>query len=293
VPAASLRRALTKDEQKKIARVIVEYLESRQLEDRVGTAERGDIEVDGGTTIVRIWRYLDLAKFVSLISSKAIYFSCPTELDDPFEGYLPRSHILAYDEISRGVIDQFSKTNDFAIATGRIDRATATALIETIRNKLDTRTMLRDVNNRFGVNCWHRNEGESAAMWKMYGNCVAIESTKDRLIRALNDEQIHIDEVRYMDFDYDPIDKGHQHYGLMIKRKAFEHEHELRAYMPLTTPGEGQLVKCNLIELIAAIHVAPASATYYVDAVKYIVSQANLGTAISVTVSQLLDIPDY
>jgi|SRR5271163_202795 len=56
---------------------------------------------------MRIWRYIDLAKLVSMFSKKALYFDPPSELIDPFEGYMPRSHVKAHEEIaannSRGI----------------------------------------------------------------------------------------------------------------------------------------------------------------------------------------------
>ena len=39
----------------------------------------------------KIWRYMDLAKFISLLSKEALYFSCPADFNDPFEGFIPRN----------------------------------------------------------------------------------------------------------------------------------------------------------------------------------------------------------
>src|SRR5258706_406031 len=41
------------------------------------------------------------------------------------------------------------------------------------------------------VNCWHVNEGESAAMWDLYANSkgIAIRSTVGRLKKSLRPEQ--------------------------------------------------------------------------------------------------------
>jgi hypothetical protein len=69
------------------------------------------------------------------------------------------------------------------------------------------------VNRHFGVNCWHINEDESAAMWQLYGAAgsgIAIESSKANLESALKGDGIFVDQVRYMDFDRDEIGKGPQ-----------------------------------------------------------------------------------
>src|ERR1700694_1250808 len=61
---------------------------------------------------MRIWKYLDLAKLVSMLSSKALYFAPPSELNDPYEGYLPRSHVEAHEEIAHNILAQFKNTRD-------------------------------------------------------------------------------------------------------------------------------------------------------------------------------------
>jgi len=61
---------------------------------------------------MRIWRYLDLPKLVSMLSRGSLYFACPTEFSDPYEGYLPRSHVQAHIEITQKIIDQIRATRD-------------------------------------------------------------------------------------------------------------------------------------------------------------------------------------
>ena len=63
----------------------------------------------------KIWKYMDLAKFVSLLTTKSLYFSCPSQFDDPFEGSVPRSHAKAESEmIQRFVDDLLSLRPHFA-----------------------------------------------------------------------------------------------------------------------------------------------------------------------------------
>jgi len=58
-------------------------------------------ELDGRT----IWRYMDFAKFVSLLTGRVLYFACPAQFDDPYEGHLPRSHAEAWSEITQRLAD--------------------------------------------------------------------------------------------------------------------------------------------------------------------------------------------
>src|SRR5580658_1618683 len=41
----------------------------------------------------KLWRYMDFPKFMSLLTSKALYFANAVALDDPFEGSIPRRNI--------------------------------------------------------------------------------------------------------------------------------------------------------------------------------------------------------
>jgi hypothetical protein len=133
-------------------------------------------------------------------------------------------------------------------------------------------------------------------MWQLYtaaGQGIAIESTKDRLEAALSGDGIIVDQVRYMDFDSDEIEKGHRHYGLFLKRRSFAHEQELRATILLPKPGSGTQVPCDLDRLIARIHIFPKAPGYYAAAVKYAVEQAIPAISAPVVISRLLDPPDY
>ena len=133
-------------------------------------------------------------------------------------------------------------------------------------------------------------------MWQLYGSLgsgIAIESSAEVLKNELREDGINIDQVRYMDFEKDEIEKGHRHYGLFIKRKSFAHEQELRATILLPTPEKGHLVKCDMNKLIMKVHISPAAPQYYADAVKYVVSQAEVKIAAPVVASRLLDAPNY
>jgi hypothetical protein len=252
----------------------------------------------GDNEALKIWRYVELAKFVSMLATRTLYFPCAaTELTDPYEGWMPRSHIDALTALSRTVLDQTEHMLDAIAAMNPArDRAPLDAIFEDLQRKLNSQRTLRAATAKFGVNCWHINEGESEAMWQLYtaaGQGIAIESTKERLECALKGDGINVDQVRYMDFDRDEIDKGHRHYGLFLKRKAFAHEQELRATILLPEPGVGTAVACDLEGLIAKIHIYPNAPSYYVDAVRYVVGTAKPELKALVMPSRLLDPPDY
>ncbi|MBB5055448.1 hypothetical protein HDF16_000117 [Granulicella aggregans] len=245
---------------------------------------------------MKIWRYMDLAKFTHMLATQSLYFACTTQMTDPYEGWLPRSHIAAMDGINASYINQLRNTCDTILAQPnfRGDPATLDAIVEDARQKLDFTKVNQEVNRKFGLNCWHINESESEAMWRLYattGSGIAIESTKDRLRGLLTADGIIVDRVRYMDFEKDEIEKGHRHYGLFIKRNSFAHEQELRATILLPTPGIGTSVPCDMNALIVNIHIAPQAPLFYTDTVKYIVDRAGLGITAPVIRSTLLDDP--
>jgi len=100
------------------------------------------------------------------------------------------------------------------------------------------------------VSCWHENEYESVAMWRLYtsgSEGVAVKTTIGRLKRSLAGEPraITIGRVQYIDH----IDHGIDDDGLapeidtlspiFCKRRSFEHEREVRVV--IAVPDEREL----------------------------------------------------
>jgi hypothetical protein len=53
----------------------------------------------------KIWRYMDFAKFISLLANQALFFACPNKFTDPFEGHRPRSEMAAWSTILQRYVD--------------------------------------------------------------------------------------------------------------------------------------------------------------------------------------------
>jgi len=224
----------------------------------------------------KIWKYMDLAKFTSMLATRSLYFACPTQFSDPYEGQLPKSHVDAEAKIMQGLIGPcVSLRNQFAAQTIPAEAEEVRRLaLQALDLKIDLmrRPTHGVVNAKFGVSCWHESEHESDAMWRVYsasGKGIAIESTVGQLKASLGvREGVQIDRVRYMDFDRDPIEKGHRRYRLFIKRKSFEYENEVRATILLPKAGEGLLVKCDLDVLVNRVRVSPLVDAFVRDAVQ-------------------------
>jgi hypothetical protein len=156
---------------------------------------------------VKIWRYMDFTKFVSMLENGGLYFSRAHKLGDPFEGSLPveeLNHRTTY--FLQGNMQHV----DMILAHARAHR------------------------RRVLVSCWHMNQHESAAMWKLYAKsneAIAVCSSYRKLRDSL-DASCFVGTVKYIDYDHDAISDtglGNMFVPFVHKRLSFQHEAELRA----------------------------------------------------------------
>jgi hypothetical protein len=218
---------------------------------------------------------MDLAKFISLLSNKALYFASPKKFNDPYDCDLPKSHYQALDDEhenwKKRQLQEFEEKVPNFKNTLQYDQ-----IIQTMNKMPSTEKLNESVKEKFCVSCWHINDYENEALWKIYtnqGEGIAIETTDVKLKESfITTKNIHCDKVRYEDFDTAPIKKGHKHYAGFIKRKAFEYEKEYRAMVMLDEAdyGQGSLIQVNLDTLIQKVHISPLMPNYFFDAIKYI-----------------------
>ncbi len=205
----------------------------------------------------KIWRYMDFTKFVSLLDKSALFFTRVDKLGDPFEGSCPEK-VIKFWEKKVGVEYQWG--------------------------------FYEHLNKFTAVNCWHLNEYESAAMWKMYlksNEGIAVQSTFKRLKDSLRDKEhdIFLGKVKYINYSklVDPVEVFT--HPVLYKRKIFRHEQELRAvirklpkrrfFSPRSKPtiGEGIYVPVDLKVLIDKIYLAPISLTWQSELLKSLVAK--------------------
>lgn len=242
----------------------------------------------------KIWRYMDLARFASLLTSRSLYFACPTELGDPYEGLLPKSHAEAMSKLLQDFVDPILALRKQGAAQGISTSALDNAL-GNLPKKMGS--VEKQVVGRFGINCWHESEHESDAMWKLYsasGLGIAVESTVEQLRASIGDgKDLRIGRVRYADFDRDRIEKGHKLYHLFMKRKCFEHEKEVRAMIVLPEQGKGASVACDLEMLVTSVHVSPLAEKYVKDVIDALCAGSTCSLNKPVHQSSLYCAPDY
>ncbi len=172
----------------------------------------------------KIWRYMDLTKFVDIISRNKLYFPTDDRLGDPFEGSLPKASV-----------DYFNANLD-KIFTPRtwelINREQAPKSFSRAR---------RSARRFVAISCWNMQDEESAALWKIYcGNSggIAIQTTIGSLKKSIANEKrdIYIGEVEYIDYFSEPPSELTGDFFLKIflyKGKSFKFENEVRAVTEL------------------------------------------------------------
>ena len=134
---------------------------------------------------IKIWRYMDLSKYIAFLQRKALFFTRAPLLGDPFEGSATKPIVAAREYILK------NRGSDPALA----------AFKDLPESVINVGSVFKEMLRYFLVNCWHMNEHESAAMWNLYSKSnesVCIQSTYDRLRRAVP-ECVLIGEVKYID----------------------------------------------------------------------------------------------
>ena len=153
---------------------------------------------------VKIWRYMDFTKFISIVDSNSLFFSRADMLGDPFEG-------------SMSFLNKEKWPSMYS-----------SEVLKALNSSTSHNIWMRQWTF---VNCWHMNEVESVAMWQLYAKsseAVAIQSTYQDLHRLLpNDTYIGV--VKYIDYKTQWMPEGNAFYPYVHKRRSFEHERELRA----------------------------------------------------------------
>jgi hypothetical protein len=237
-----------------------------------------------------LWRYMDFAKFVSMLIHGGLYFSVLAALDDELEG-MP-----------------------LKISTEATEY-----------EKLALQAQYQQLRSATFVNCWYMSKHESTAMWTLYGDHgLAIQTTYDRLIRSINKSssschrEIRDGIVEYVDPNRTstPSNEWNITTAALRKRRWYQHEREFRLihfdeargngpFDPngpsKQPPKRGLWVYCSLNEMISAIVLPPRSPRYLEECVasvcgKYGINPRTVmrskiegGSAISSVGSEALD----
>lgn len=140
----------------------------------------------------------------------------------------------------------------------------------------------RSRSNTF-ICCWHLNEYESEAMWRLYCGTdggVAVQTTYSNLVESISTEyDTYVGLVRYVDYATTTFESGNAFWPVMHKRAAFSHEQEVRLVRywgdppyPDTSPNELHH-PWDIERLTSQIWVDPYQQKYFYDAVRAILER--------------------
>ena len=238
-------------------------------------------------TAVKIWRYMSLAKFIWTLQKRALYFARSDLMGDPFEGHYSKITAMSEDAFVRAQMSDpvFSKFGE------DVHRRNFQQILSTVpKEKL-----------LLFVNCWHMNEYESLAMWKLYAaqhDSICIQSTYSKFERLLPHD-CFLGTVRYIDYNKEYIDMTNGLQFIVHKRRSFEHERELRSVLwspAVTTPfksddGRGLIVPIDVNDLIDGIYINPNAKPILEDVVNGL--KHNYALAAPVHKSDVNEAPNY
>ena len=239
-----------------------------------------------------LWRYISLAKFISLLQKKSVFMNRADLYDDKFEGTFTRV------SVERMATERGYQEIDFQ----------------------------RWIPCCSFLSCWHISAVESMALWKVYGGSegsVAIRSSigslKEVFPEVLDTDQRSlvlqtIRMVRYIDYRTTHPELNDLAAPLIYKRLAFSFEREVRvirqellARPRPETPGvaEWQIgsrhpelgleIEVDLNKLIHSIHLAPNSPPWVLSVIKGIMDSCGVGDlhCYQSSLDELPEIPRY
>jgi hypothetical protein len=222
-----------------------------------------------------IWRYMDFDRLKDLVEREALHFCAIDKLkkEDPYEGSHYACKLLS--EVPLSAAQRFA-------------------------------TQVSQCGPTIAVSCWHVNECESMAMWKIYAwqkerkKSVALQSNFGRFVESLSSvsDDIYIGLVTYTDkpIPHPAGAEGDKLMACMTKRECFDFERELRAFVwetssvPRTEDGSAYM-PVDLSRLIESIYISPTSGASMVSEVTSLL--ASRGLQANVQKSPILDEPPY
>lgn len=247
-----------------------------------------------------LWRYMDLAKLLTLLQNKSLFFCRIDKLGDQFEGRWSektlgmlrrREHLWIVDEPHQVLIqDRRSVTADKLVFPKKDRNCSAE---ETIKHWQERIRHPEDSLQYTYANCWYGGEEESAAMWKLYAGeeyGMAIRTSASKLLGSFTEYlPDYFGEVKYVSYDKYAIPIAALP-PVFYKRSAFSHEKEVRAIIaPKQRESEETkeentksgiscpIDPCHLIEEIV---VSPYSPVWFHEVIQNTVNNFGLDTQV-------------
>lgn len=228
---------------------------------------------------VKIWRYMDFAKYLSILDKQALYFARVDCLEDKFEGKYPKNFF----------------DPDFMTTLSPENRQIA----ENNENKL---LKYNEFQRKCAViNCWTVKDYELSTMWEKYGKGkygIAIQSTFKRLcdsFASYTEYDVYVGTVEYIDREIATIKWGNTLQPFVHKNIHYEDEKELRVLLSknvlqelekgnnsskgidiIEFPINGTIAKVDIQTLIQKVVISPKAENWFKDLVQSVTKKYGL-----------------
>jgi len=217
-----------------------------------------------------LWRYMDIAKFISMLEQKAIWLARSDTLGDKHEGRFP-------DEMREYINKAYQSFDDSDNSP--------------VKDSYDFQDYL--VKNTF-ISCWHHNLDENMVMWEIYGkdkNAVAIQTTVEGIKNNVDPSALSGHSLIFKDVIYKNSDElsGVLPYEdcFFRKRQHFSFEREVRISLdtysrvnPTKNTPYGYKLQVFLNGMIEKVLVHPDSSTWFFDAVNSVTTKYELHASV-------------
>ncbi len=216
---------------------------------------------------LRLWRYMKLSTLFLLLEGNAFFPSVATlRHGDPLEGDLHPDPIWLMSKLDALLGKDVEALKEWLRPKAeewqrRIEERSSDD--PRFEPELFGSLYVRELSKRRAVWCWFNSNGESAAMWSIYGhNGVAIRTTLGALRKALPvGSDFQIAQIRYADRDvnapnrFNPESSGDDpriHRPHLVKSSEYEFEQEVRVVTSCPGSERGALV--SEIKVNALVH---------------------------------------
>jgi hypothetical protein len=248
--------------------------------------EKEFIEIGSYNQDQKLFRYLEIEKLLFMITRNALPLTRMSLFDDPYEGSYPKKFL----EIER---ENFTRAFGKKLVPKEYKEDPEGFL------KKSRELAFNERRNCF-LSCWHANDSESEAMWRLYSSYhkgVAIETDLKTLIEELPSDydhkgegfKVHIGAVQYIDFSNPDTRQYVPQFSIMRqwqwKRRAFSFEREVRIHTSVPCGyGDGEkvvpqvegdyiLLSVDLRHLIHKIIIAPESPSWYRELITSVIQK--------------------
>lgn len=206
---------------------------------------------------LKLWRYVDLAKLISLLETRAIWLARADTFKDKHEGRFPNEMRTWIERAYEG----FPQDDP-----------------SPVRDADDFQDYL--IKNTF-ISCWHKNIDENLVMWEIYGqdtNAVAIQTTVGRIKESVDSSGLNGHSLLLKPMEYK---RSEDVQGVLLyeecffrKRPHFAFEQEVRISLdtysranPTKNTPYGYGLACSINKLVESIYVHPDCANWLADVI--------------------------